>query len=366
MLFNFKKKEPEERESVNWASEFERSEERRQFFLLAARTLVQCLREYTLDLEELKSARFKADLAELAEILGGNEKLSRLQARFKKDAEGIEAFAQRQKSYLRDRETEYKDIIGILSKAMATLDSENQEYNRSLIAQSRRLEEITFLDDIKRLKQSLLHEVEQMRAAVREKELRDVAKIEKLSIQVSALNSELKTARTESEIDSLTGVCNRRAFDRRLADLMTRNLTQAQPFALLMIDIDDFKRINDSYGHLTGDSVLVAIVTKFRQSVRSEDVLARYGGEEFAVLLLGASLRNAVKKGRQICEFIGSTRYVLEGFPADEPLTITVSIGVSAWCKGDTASDLVSRADKALYHAKAAGKNRVFSEKDIK
>jgi len=140
---------------------------------------------------------------------------------------------------------------------------------------------------------------------------------------------------------------------------------RAQPFALLMIDIDDFKRINDAYGHLAGDSVLVAMVNKCRKSVRSEDLLARYGGEEFAILLIGASLRNVVKKGRQICESIGSTRYVLEGMPVREPLTITVSIGVSAWCQGDTAADLVGRADKALYQAKAAGKNRVVSEKDI-
>jgi diguanylate cyclase len=366
MLFSFRKKDPQEGGVVDWAEAAKRCEERREFFLLAARTLVQCLREYALDIEELNSARFKADLVDLAETLGSDEKISRLQARFRRDTDGIDAFARRQKNYLHDRETEYKEIVSILSKAMATLDFENQEYNRSILAQSRRLEEITFLDDIKRIKQVLLQEVEQLQAAVRQKELRDVAKIEKLALQVSALNNELQAARTESERDSLTGVYNRRAFDRRLADLMTRNTLQVQPFALLMIDIDDFKRINDSYGHPTGDRVLVTLVNKCRQSVRGEDLLARYGGEEFAILLLGASLRNAVKKARQICESIGSARYLLEGMPACEPLGITVSIGVSAWCSGDTAADLVGRADKALYLAKGAGKNRVLSEKDIK
>jgi diguanylate cyclase len=364
MLFSFRKNNPDAGERPDWAAEAARSEERRDFFLQAARCLVQCLREYALDIEELESARFKARLAELAETLGGAETLSRLQTRFRSGAEAIESFGRRQKSYLRDREAEYKDIIGILSKAMAALDFENREYNRSIIAQSRRLEEITFLDDIKRLKQALLQEVEQLREAVREKEQRDVAKIENLSLQVSALNRELAAARSESERDGLTGVCNRRAFDRRLTGLMAGNTMQAQPFALLLIDIDDFKRINDAYGHPTGDRVLVTMANKFRQAVRSEDFLARYGGEEFALLMLGASLRNAVKKGRQICEAIGSARYVIEGLPASEPLTITVSIGVSAWRKGDTAAALVARADKALYKAKACGKNQVLSEKD--
>jgi diguanylate cyclase len=365
MLFSFRKKDPEGHEILDWASEFERSEDRRKFFLMVARALVNCIREFALDLTELDSAKFKEDLSGLAETLGGDEKLSRLQARFKNHTEAIGAFARRQKGYLSDRETEFKDIIDILSKAMAAVDSENREYNRSILEQSRRLEEVTRLDDIKRLKRALLREAEQLRQAVRQKESRDLAKIEKLSHKVSALNRELESARTESERDSLTGICNRRAFDRYLAELITRNTLQARPFALLMIDIDNFKRINDAYGHLAGDRVLVTLVNKFRQSVRGQDLLARYGGEEFAILLLGASLRNAIKKSQQICESIASTRYVLEGMPAWEALTITVSIGVSAWCTGDTEATLVSRADKALYAAKGAGKNRAVSEKEI-
>ena len=366
MLFNFRKKEPEGQEPVNWPAEFERSEERREFFLLASRALLQCIREFALDTPELDSAGFKTALADFAETLGSEEKARRLQAHFENRKAGIVTFAQRQKDYLRDRETEFKGIIDILSKAMVTLDSENRAYNRSIIEQSQRLEEITLLDDIKRVKQSLLQEVEQLREAVRDKEARDGAKIEKLSRQVTVLNSELQSARSESERDGLTGILNRRAFDRYLTDLIARNTVKPQEVALLMVDIDDFKRINDSYGHLTGDSVLVAVVGKCRQSVRGEDVLARYGGEEFAIILPGASLRNAVKKGRQICEAIASTRYVLEGMPSREALALTVSIGVSCCRAGDTAASLIDRADKALYLAKGSGKNRAVSEKDLR
>ncbi len=366
MLFNFRKKEAEGQESVNWAAEFERSEERLEFFLLAARALLQCIREFTLDIKELDSAGFKTGLADFAETLVSEEKIQRLQTLFESRTAGIGTFAQRQKDYLRDRETEFKDIIDILSKAMVVQDTENRAYNHSILEQSQRLEEITLLDDIKRIKQALLQEVEQLREAVREKEACDGAKIEKLSRQVAVLNNELQSVRSESERDGLTGILNRRAFDRHLADLIACNTVKPQEFALLMIDIDDFKRINDTYGHLTGDSVLVAVVNKCRQSVRGEDVLARYGGEEFAIILSGATLRNAVKKGRQICEAIATTRYLLEGMPSKETLSLTVSIGVSACRAGDAVAALVDRADKALYHAKKSGKNRVVSEKDLK
>ena len=366
MLFTFRRKEAEGQQPVNWAAEFERSEERLEFFLQTARALLQCIREFALDITELDSAGFKTGLADFAETLASEEKIQRLQALFASRTAGIGTFAQRQRDYLRDRETEFKDIIDILTKAMVVQDNENRAYNRSILEQSQRLEEITLLDDIKRIKQALLQEVEQLREAVREKEARDGSKIEKLSRQVAVLNSELQTARSESERDGLTGILNRRAFDRHLADLLARNTVKPQTFALLMIDIDDFKRINDTHGHLTGDSVLAAVVNKCRQSVRGEDVLARYGGEEFAIILEGASLRNAVKKGRQICEAIATTRYVLEGMGPKEALSLTVSIGASACRAGDTGGSLVDRADKALYQAKTSGKNRVVSEKDLK
>ena len=205
-----------------------------------------------------------------------------------------------------------------------------------------------------------------MREAVREKEDLDGARIEKLSRQVAVLNSELQSARSESERDGLTGILNRRAFDRHVADLIARNTVKPLEFALLMIDIDDFKRINDTYGHLTGDTLRVAVVNKCRQLVRAEHVPARYGGEEFAVILSGASLGNAVKKGGEIREAIATTRYLLEGMPSQEPLSLTVSIGVSACRAGDTGASLLDRADKALCLAKASGKNRVVSEEDLK
>jgi diguanylate cyclase len=99
--------------------------------------------------------------------------------------------------------------------------------------------------------------------------------------------------------------------------------------------------------------------------VRSDDFLARYGGEEFTLILPGASLRNATKKARQLCRSIAAARYAADDSPKADAVSITVSIGVSTYQSGDTVKSLVDRADRCLYKAKAAGKNRAVSENTL-
>ncbi|MCU0560759.1 MAG: diguanylate cyclase [Desulfobacterales bacterium] len=365
MFLGLKKKQEEEpRSAADRASQLEQSEKRREFLLQAAQALLADLRQFALDLREVPYAAFRQELADLAERLAAEEKLGRLERLFDSRQRSIQEFVRRQNECLKTREAELKEIIDILTKAMAVLDNENREYNHSIMEQGRRLEELTHLEDIRRLKQSLLQEVEQLRRAVQAKESRDGAKIQSLAKQVAVLNTELQQVRTESERDGLTGVYNRRSFDRFLSDLLAKRSGADEPFSLLMIDIDNFKRLNDSFGHPAGDSVLSAVARKCRQLIRIQDFLARYGGEEFAVVLSGAGLRDAVKKGRQICEAIAATRYVLEGSGRQQPLALSVSIGVSVSAAEDTPSALVGRADKALYLAKASGKNCVRSEKE--
>ena len=132
---------------------------------------------------------------------------------------------------------------------------------------------------------------------------------------------------------------------------------------MLILDIDDFKKVNDAYGHQTGDRVILAIINKCRQNIRGEDFFARYGGEEFVIVLPGASLKNAVNRAEHICKSIASTRYYLDDVPDSPTLAVTVSIGVSSLQKADTVSTITQRADRALYSAKHKGKNCVVFEK---
>jgi diguanylate cyclase len=180
---------------------------------------------------------------------------------------------------------------------------------------------------------------------------------------VDNLRRELETAKNKSMTDSLTGIYNRQAFDEYLTDLIERSQVMKSEFSLLMMDLDNFKAINDTHGHLIGDRVLVAFATKCRNAIRGDDFIARYGGEEFTIVLPGASLRNALKKARQICETVAAARYATNTGENGGHLSMTVSIGVSAYKKGDNSVTLIARADKALYDAKKRGKNRASMKK---
>ena len=360
------KKRSENQEKEDLSGMLKSSDEKRQFFLLAIRALLVFIKDFSLKLKEIDSEKFKKKIDDLAENFISEEKTKKLQSIFKKNKKIIDSYIKRQKEYLRDREDEFKEIIDLLTKAMAVVDHDNQVYNEKIYKQSEKLEKITLLDDIKKIKNELIIEVENIRKSVREKELRDSEKLEQLSQKVNTLNVELEKAKEESVKDGLTGIYNRKAFDIYIRKLVDRNTVIKTPFSILLLDIDDFKKINDNFGHQTGDRVLVATAHKCREFIRSDDFLSRYGGEEFVVVLPGASLRNAIKKSKLICKEIAKTRYALEENKEDTIISITVSIGASVHKKGDTVATVIERADKALYAAKQAGKNQVISEKEIK
>jgi diguanylate cyclase (GGDEF)-like protein len=155
-------------------------------------------------------------------------------------------------------------------------------------------------------------------------------------------------------VDPVTGVFNRRYIQVRLDEELQRSQRHQIPLALLMIDIDDFKRVNDSHGHLAGDTILRDVGDILRRSVRVFDVCARFGGEEFVIIMPGSTSENAMRIAERIRERIEHYR------PADSVLAVTrvtVSVGLAVSSAGSTVGQLLERADQALYEAKRAGKN---------
>ncbi|MFV2064768.1 MAG: diguanylate cyclase [Chloroflexota bacterium] len=167
----------------------------------------------------------------------------------------------------------------------------------------------------------------------------------------------LEAAERGARIDVLTGLPNRRYFDEVLSIERPRRRANDN-LGILMIDIDHFKRLNDRYGHATGDRVLAAVAGAIAQGVRAEDTPARYGGEEFSVLLRRASAEQAIEVGERIRREVVSLHPASLGI--DEP--VTVSIGVAVAGSGQVAvPGLVERADQALYRAKRLGRDRVVA-----
>ncbi|MFO1217929.1 MAG: GGDEF domain-containing protein [Burkholderiaceae bacterium] len=156
--------------------------------------------------------------------------------------------------------------------------------------------------------------------------------------------------------DSLTQTFNRRYFIERLEAEAMRATRTAQALAVLMIDADEFKSVNDRFGHATGDRVLQQIADACASSLRPYDTLARYGGEEFVVLLPDTTLQQACEVAERVLAAVRDMRLEMV---TGEPLAISVSVGVAALASTDTGgSALLQRADVALYQAKRDGRNR--------
>ncbi len=175
--------------------------------------------------------------------------------------------------------------------------------------------------------------------------------------EIEQLKDELYNARRQATMDALTGLNNRRGFDQALQDAIEDSNENGSGFCLLMIDIDHFKNINDTHGHLVGDKVLVGVAKMLHKFMRGNDFLARYGGEEFAVLLRDTPITGAFSVAENLRKGIEKLRlkHVKTGQQIGQ---VTISLGVACYNKGESGDDLVGRCDKALYRAKTLGRNR--------
>lgn len=169
--------------------------------------------------------------------------------------------------------------------------------------------------------------------------------------EIKALRSALVEARRLANTDALTGLANRRNFDEVLANAVSGE----KKFALLLADIDHFKRVNDTLGHSAGDDVLRALGRTLRSQVRAGTFAARTGGEEFAAIIVDASIDDAIAAGERL-------RKAVAAMPLDlgrGPLSVTISVGVALFADGNSAENVYANADSALYHSKVKGRNRV-------
>jgi diguanylate cyclase (GGDEF)-like protein len=178
---------------------------------------------------------------------------------------------------------------------------------------------------------------------------RQQAELESVQTQLKALNQELAQ---QSSTDTLTGLKNRREFDRALLEETTRVVRSQTPLSLLIVDVDHFKPYNDTFGHVAGDAALAQVGRILQKNARINDVAVRYGGEEFALLLPDTDKDKAMTVARRIRAAIESAEWKLR--------PVTVSIGVAISTHAEDNPSLVERADQALYEAKRQGRNCVI------
>jgi diguanylate cyclase len=214
---------------------------------------------------------------------------------------------------------------------------EMHEMTKRLLGETRRMQDIN-------------HSLEQKLEASRE----DIANLQR----------DIDEVRRESMLDPLTKIYNRKYFDDGLQSAMADARETGEPLCLLLVDIDHFKRFNDTYGHQTGDQVLRLVAMTLKSNIKGKDVVARYGGEEFAAILPSTDLEGAVILADNIRKAI-QAKELLKRSTNEKLGRITASFGVAIFQADDLPSSFIERADRCLYAAKHAGRNRVIDEREL-
>ncbi|MGF1641260.1 MAG: diguanylate cyclase [Rhodospirillales bacterium] len=247
-----------------------------------------------------------------------------------------------------------------LTTVLATLERAGRDaadYGKSLETASGQLSGEQRADELKQLVGRILAQTramsEQSRAV--EHQLRDSSQ------QIAQLKEQLDVARAEAMTDALTALANRKLFDATLRQATMESMETGQPLCLLLLDIDHFKKFNDSFGHHIGDQVLKLLASVLRESIKGQDTAARYGGEEFAVILPNTALDGAVTVAEGIRRRIFG-KELIDRKSGDRLGRITVSIGVARYAPGEPLRELIERADRAMYAAKHGGRNRVVQQ----
>jgi diguanylate cyclase len=259
-----------------------------------------------------------------------------------------------------ERDETLAGIILLLRASLANLAGDSRGFHDNLIGTTDRIKAFADLKDIQEFKKRVAVEIGEVNKLILEKQTRDQVQYAQLSGQIVALQRKLDEAKTEASLDALTGIANRRSFDITFQRWIRAHEKSEEPFTTAFLDLDDFKRINDNYGHPVGDQVLSFAAKELSKNIRPSDFLARYGGEEFVILSEGMKLSDSEKRFSELLKQIERMRYECT---CDEKgaisILVTASCGVAEYALGESATDLISRADEALYEAKRQGKNRV-------
>lgn len=265
----------------------------------------------------------------------------------------LSAWHDRTQDYLRQKASEMKDLMVLVAKTAESVGERDQRHNKNLKGLTERLKTIAELEDVTRLRSSLMASVEEMSKTV-EQMSRDTEQVKRsLEVELSNYRSRLEQTEQAALVDPLTGLANR----RRLETDLNQRIRRAQPFALLLVDLNGFKQINDTHGHLAGDQILRQFAAELRQICHQSDLVGRWGGDEFVVILNGQQTQ-AESTRKRIEQWVWGTYpiKVVKGAPSLK-VEVTAAIGIGIWQTGMSAAELLQEADAAMYQRKAKAKS---------
>lgn len=269
--------------------------------------------------------------------------------------------AEGEDQFVREATINAKKMVQNMMAAVQNFSGEAEGHQRTIDEQAEKLPEVGGNEATDSVIQQILASTSAMRDSS------DIlnSKLEESRKEIEQLRESLAQATKESEHDFLTDIYNRKALEKRMTELMKESSEKEYALTLLMLDIDHFKKFNDTHGHLIGDQVIKIVAKTLRNEVKGQDVVARYGGEEFCVVLPYTPLNGAMKVANAIREAIAAKELKRKD-TGENYGSITVSIGVAKYQPGhDTIPTFIKRADTALYQSKKKGRNCVTQESGL-
>lgn len=251
-----------------------------------------------------------------------------------------------------------QQAITEISLMLSSAKDAASDYGSNLDDVQNRLDNAHSLEDLGQVVSALVADTRKMAEKNQALELQLVSS----SRQVTELRENLDNVRKEAMTDGLTGLSNRKSFDRQIRDCIEAADEQGTPLVLMMLDIDYFKKFNDTFGHQVGDQVLRLVARTLTDNVKGRDIAARFGGEEFAIILPETGLESGLKVA-DILRKLVENKEVINKSSHETLGRITLSVGVAQYKAGESISDFIERADAALYQAKRSGRNRVEASK---
>jgi len=293
------------------------------------------------------SRGFRQRVAGIQERIASDPSLENLKASTKTLDGELHAFKQRLEALFDGQRAEVQQILATLAEAALALEHQNNTYASDFRAFTRQLEAVSRLDNLSEIRRHLTVQVSLMKSSLERISREHRESLDQLRRELESFQNRLERAEQMASTDGLTGLANRRECERRLTEL----IETGQNFCLMLMDLDQFKTLNDRYGHHVGDQVLIMFAQNLRRLFRRDDTVGRWGGDEF-VAILGCPLLQAVNKAKDVTERAGGW-YTVSSAGQSLRLLVRLTAGVAEHRPGETLEQLYRRADEALYASKS-------------
>jgi diguanylate cyclase (GGDEF)-like protein len=263
----------------------------------------------------------------------------------------LHQWGDRSAEYYRGKTEEFKEIMMIMARTTEAVGDRDQRYSKRFSEFTTRLRALASMDDLTTIRDSLVSSAHELQAGVNQMALDGEEAVARMRSELRQYQERLEEAERLASLDCLTGLQNRRRMDTVLG----QRVAQRTPFSVLVLDLNGFKQVNDTYGHAAGDDVLVQFAKELRAAFRAMDDVGRWGGDEF-IVVLDCGMEEARRQLERVRKWVFGD-YVVRGEGPPGKLHVDASVGVATWREGETIAEMFARADAEMYkEKKAAGR----------